>query len=185
MDTVLIGRSSIERAEAASRRASGVDTLPRHLPHVSARGFFDLQASTADRQGERIGLGQIDLARWTVVADRAGIARGRDERDPVIVGCAKGVVHPRCLARRDGSLLSQSNGAYEVLQGQSPGQNARARQMAGAKGCLRAQLWEKTSISAAPVFPPVDWTTSKRRKRPVNDTGTMCGSRRLPAGNGP
>ena len=51
--------------------------------------------------------------------------------------------------------------------------------------CLRTQLREKTSISAAPVFPPVDWTTSKRRKRPVNDTGTMCGSRRLPAGKGP
>ena len=32
---------------------------------------------------------------------------------------------------------------------------------------------QKTSISAAPVLPPVDWTTSKRRKRPVKDTGTM------------
>ena len=60
-----------------------------------------------------------------------------------------------------------------------------ARQFLSLMWCLRTQLREKTSISAAPVFPPVDWTTSKRRKRPVNDTGTMCGSRRLPGGERP
>ena len=43
---------------------------------------------------------------------------------------------------------------------------------------------EKTSISAAPVFPPVDWTTSNRRRRPANDTRATRGSRRLPAGKG-
>ena len=49
----------------------------------------------------------------------------------------------------------------------------------------KVQLRAKTSISDAPVFPPVEVTTSKRRRRPVNDTLAMRGSTRLPAGKGP
>jgi hypothetical protein len=45
--------------------------------------------------------------------------------------------------RQVGARLHEPKGATEGANG-------------GAKRCLRTQLREKTSISAAPVFPPVD-----------------------------